>query len=194
MGRPVYWRNMALSVLGVTVAGGGRRETWRDWAPGAPEPPTNELLTRAELLEMLRRRRVKATEADLRYWEYAGVLPRPVRQWHNGAVRAVYPPWFFGLVRQLRQLQRQGYPLDAIGPQVRAYVRATLVPTDAPPSPRPWSRENITLAPELTRALEHLADEHARITGSPTTRIVVDVFNERGDHTQYPYPLGPTES
>ncbi len=101
--------------------GKGKRSTWRDLlAPDAPLP--TELLTREQVLAQLKAWRVDATEADLRYWEYEGVLPRPVRQWHEGAVRALYPAWFVPLVRQLRALQHRGLSLDEIAARMPAQI------------------------------------------------------------------------
>lgn len=97
------------------------RSTWRDCLPpDAPVPA--ELFTREQLLTQLKRWRVEATEADLRYWEYEGVLPRPVRQWHEGAVRALYPAWFVPLVQHLRALQRRGLTLDEIAARMPAQI------------------------------------------------------------------------
>ncbi len=112
------------------------KETWRDWLPpGAPEPPLAELLTRADILDWLDRRRLAVRENDLRFWEGRGVLPRPWRKWRDGAARALYPPWYPPLVRELRRLQRDGYPLADIGPLLREYLRATPYLTAAWPTP-----------------------------------------------------------
>lgn len=112
---------------------GRKRETWQDWqAPDAPEPTW--LQTRAELLETLEARRVDppVTESDLRYWEYRGLLPAPIRQWHHGATRAVYPLWVTELVADLRFLQAVGHPLAQIGPALRAEAtRLSRIPDKA---------------------------------------------------------------
>ncbi len=96
----------------------GLRETWRDWLPPERHDP-GQLLTREQLVKRLQAAGVKADVADLRYWEYLGILPRAVRQRHEGATRAVYPEWFVYLVRQLRALQGAGYDLDTIGSILR---------------------------------------------------------------------------
>ena len=89
------------------------KETWRDWAgPYAPEP--DPLLSRDEVLDRLRQIRVEATERDLRFWEAKGVLPRPVRQMHRSAIRAVYPWWYPHLVWEVRRLQQFGQSLPEI--------------------------------------------------------------------------------
>ncbi len=98
--------------------GEGNRETWRDWLPpGAPEAAP--LLTRGDLLLRLQDEGIAATERDLRYWEREEILPRPIKQWHEGAVRALYPPWVTNLIRELRRLQAEGLSLAEIAPRLR---------------------------------------------------------------------------
>ena len=98
------------------------RETWRDWLP--PDAPEPELLTREQLVARLREAGIDADVSDLRYWEYHGILPRPVRQRHDGATRAVYPDWFVWLVGLLREYQgRDNKSLQEIGPALRFAAR-----------------------------------------------------------------------
>lgn len=101
--------------------GAPKRETWREWLPPARVDP-RPLLTRAQLVERLRADGVQVEEADLRYWEYEGILPRAVRQRHEGATRAVYPIWFADLVQHLRTLQGGGYELREIARMLRDIV------------------------------------------------------------------------
>ena len=94
------------------------QETWRDWlAPGQAEP--RPLLTRAELVARTRAFGVKVSPVDLYYWEYTGVLPRAVKRWHEGAVRALYPEWFPYLILSLRDAQEAGKSLDEIAALLR---------------------------------------------------------------------------
>jgi len=167
-----------------------KRETWRDWLPrDAEEPRVETLLTREALRAQLARRRSAVPETALRSWERVGVLPHPVRQWHAGSVRALYPPWYVDLVRQLRRLQRDGYPLAAIGGELRAYVQHTQ--GRAPIGT--WRREHVVLSPPLVAELEKLAAEHERITGEPALAAQVWIVTATG-RTLYPLLLAPTES
>lgn len=167
-----------------------KRKTWRDWLPpDAPEPRVETLLTRDQLLARVSRLRPAIAETTLRSWERAGVLPHPIRRWHEGAVRAVYPPWYLDLVRQIRRLQRDGYPLAAIAAELEAYVQETH--GRAPIGQ--WRREQIVLGPALVGELQRLAVEHERITGAAATAVEVWVITGRG-RTCYPLPLGATES
>ena len=181
----------------------GNTETWRDWlSPGAPEPEA--LLTREEVIDRLRSWGIKATMADLRYWEYEGILPRPVRQRHADAVRAVYPDWFPHLVRQLRDLQGAGLTLNAIAPRLRTHARlmhafdqgsASTHARDGAVRVPPWAQqpEDIMLGFDLAAALEHLADAHAKFRGVPVARIEVRVIGTDGRATMYPMPIAVSE-
>jgi DNA-binding transcriptional MerR regulator len=177
-----------------------KRETWRDWLPpGAPEPA---LLSRDELLGRLRAWRIEATERDLRFWEYEGVLPRSIRRSHGGAVRAVYPAWYANLVQRVRYLQREGYPLDQIRRRVRTYARYELGisphPEDALDQEIRRHRrgeiggpEDVRLPTDMLRELERLARWHERLTGSPTDHVQVWVVGAEGNPTVYPWPIAP---
>jgi len=182
----------------------GNTATWRDWLPkGAPAP--DDLLTREEVLDRLRSWGVEATAADLRYWEYEGILPRAVRRQHAGAVRAVYPAWFPHMVRRLRDLQAEGATLNEIAPQLRIHARLTLAYEQSGTSTRardaavrvpPWAQqpEDIQLGFDLAAALEKLADAHAKFRGVPVARIEVHVVGTDGRATKYPMPIATSES
>ncbi len=91
-----------------------RRQTWREWqSPDMPEPA--RLYTRDQTLGRIKRLGIKAKLSDIRYWESLGVLPGPVRQWHEGAVRGLYPGWYIALVYFLRRLQSLKIDLDHAG-------------------------------------------------------------------------------
>ncbi|MDP9362898.1 MAG: hypothetical protein M3Q10_01485 [Chloroflexota bacterium] len=175
-----------------------RRETWRDWrSADAPEP--EQLYTRDELLELLARMGIDATESDLRYWEYGGVLPRAVRQWHDGAVRAVYPDDVAYWVKELRRLQRyEGLSLEEIAPRLRAHARLmsahdrgdTEPAADLPQAPegiRPW--------PALATELDRLARWWEHLAGVEADRVEVRVVGANGRATVYAHPTpGTTEA
>ena len=69
------------------------QETWADWFPGQDD--ASALLSRDAFLERLRVRGIEAKESDLRFWEYEGILPRPIRRWDHAvkARRVYYPIW-----------------------------------------------------------------------------------------------------
>lgn len=96
------------------------QETWRAWAID-DLPEVMPLLNRAQFLERLTQHGIEATEADLRWWEWEGYLPRPERRWDPEvkARRAYYPIWMLAAVFALRELQTQGCPLKDMGPALK---------------------------------------------------------------------------
>ncbi len=104
-----------------------KRETWRDWLP--PSAPLPEVLyTRDKLVRELERVYMgpSVTARDIAYWESEGIIPTAVRQWHNGAVRAIYPEWILWLIVELRTLQDEGYNLNQIALKLRSPARVYL--------------------------------------------------------------------
>ncbi len=186
-------------------------ETWeewmRDWPPGKPPRYLERLLTRDELIDTLTNAdkaedltpqggRVGMTVNELRYLESIGVLPRPVRRWHNGAVRAVYPGWVTFLVMWLRVLQGHGLSLKEIGPWLRKNA-ALIARGDFHESrtfsvPAAGGVESV-LPANLRRELGRLARHHARLTGVATTRVEVRVVDAEGRETHYNLPLPENE-
>lgn len=71
-------------------------------------------MTRTELLAEVNRVGASVTERTLTFWEKEGILPRPIRRWHDGAPRALYPPSRVQDVLAVRRLQWQGWSLRAI--------------------------------------------------------------------------------
>ncbi len=100
------------------------RETWVDWMP--PGSPMPELLSHDELLKALHDRGVDVSPVALEHWRKSGVLPRPVRRWHDGATRPVYPIWLVGAITHLRQLQEAGKSLEEITPIMRSWAASTV--------------------------------------------------------------------
>jgi hypothetical protein len=99
-----------------------QHETWLDWRPDDnPDPST--LLTREELLEKLRIDGFVVSNNDLRNWQYHGVIPYAVRQWHDGAVRALYPEWLLTVIRALRTRQAEGRKMSEIRTDLRSTFR-----------------------------------------------------------------------
>ncbi len=172
-----------------------KRETWRAWLPdGVPEP---DLVTRDELVAILASWRLNVSVGDLRYWEHEGIIPKPIRQWHEGAVRALYPAWFKYVIRELRRLQRvEGLRLEQIQPQIRTYTRLLLAYEKSPAGqelakihPRPMSPEELRIWPDLMTELEQLARWWTHLSGIAVDRVEVHVIGSTGRVTKYPIPL-----
>jgi DNA-binding transcriptional MerR regulator len=146
--------------------GQGNRETWRDWqAEGAPEP---HLFTRKEVLATVERWGVtpRVDEETLRFWERQGLLPRPTRQYHAGAVRTRYPWWVADLIAQIRRYQDAGQKLAHLGERLRAEARRLSRGPGrlfVPPSP-----EELDRSPTLRTLLTlHEVDTSPRVPGLP---------------------------
>ena len=156
------------------------RESWIDWMP--PGSPIPELLSHDELLKALHDRGVDVSPVALEHWRKSGVLPRPVRRWHNGAVRPVYPAWLIGAITHLRQLQEAGKSLEEIAPIMRSWA-ATPVPWKDPLA------EPIAAVRAALLSLTHAADPdaasatvtlHAR-DGTETFRHTVTISPDDDD-------------
>lgn len=100
-----------------------RQQTWLDWIPeGWPAPSDEELIGREELLDRVKREfGIEIHPDTLRGMERQGLLPRPVRKWHEGATRALYAPWVVDLVGRAYLRRGQGNTESAIE-EVRAAV------------------------------------------------------------------------
>ncbi len=91
------------------------QETWREWIADDAVDPTDsddEVITRDELLRRAAPWVEKVHPRTLQTLEQQGLLPRPVRRWHEGAVRALYAPWMTGMVAQAYNHYRQHSPLE----------------------------------------------------------------------------------
>jgi DNA-binding transcriptional MerR regulator len=137
-----------------------KRVDWRAWIPiesiteatNAAEP----MLTRAELVAVLRDAGEDVTERGIAYWQTRGVIPHPTRRKHGRTIVAIYPAWYPQLIRALRRHQREGMPLRRIGPVLR-------IMTEQMFTPRPLSdqRQHHIEREEARRAFYALRDEIA---------------------------------
>ena len=180
-----------------------KRETWRDWMGGDQEP--DELFTRAEIVDqanaLIGAHSKPVSASDLQLWEKLGVLPCAIRRRRGDAQYALYPRWQAYLIRNVRQLQREGYSLEEIKPRIRAYARMTLgygrsaiddeIAADRPTAQAP---EDITLWPVLVEELERLSRWWAHLQGVDVDRVEVHVFGTNGRATKYPLPIAPHDN
>lgn len=94
------------------------REDWRDWWPD--EPIDHEhLLNRQELVDRAQAHGVSISEQDIANWQSTGILPRGIGQRTGRTLQMLYPPRYLDLLRDVRELQRQGTRLAVIGPLLR---------------------------------------------------------------------------
>lgn len=156
-----------------------RLETWRDWLPeGTPDP--EELFTRDELLVEMRASGLEVSESDLRFWERVAVLPKPVRQGHKGATRAVYPWWYVPLVQRLRELQGEGERLESIRPLIRTRAQIA-ISDDTGSHPNQGTLTPGSLAEEIRR-FAHAVES---VTGVPQIRAELVLRSQDGAKRRY---------
>jgi DNA-binding transcriptional MerR regulator len=84
-----------------------KRETWPKWLPASVHPEDVPTITREELLARLAKQQIHVTDRELRYWEHEGILPQPVRKYHEGAMYAFYPAWHEEVVSEIASLRQK---------------------------------------------------------------------------------------
>jgi DNA-binding transcriptional MerR regulator len=100
------------------------KESWAAWLPlDAPEPATDDLLSKDELIAELRSRGVVVSPRLLTFWQEANVLPAPFRRNVDGVSQARFPPAAVEVIVALRRLQATGYSLADIGERLRAAAK-----------------------------------------------------------------------
>jgi len=165
------------------------KETWIDWIPDDFRDPAialddDELITRDELL-----RRVRALGPDihprtLQVMEKQGLAPRPIRRWHEDAVRALYAPWVVEIVTRAHDLRRQRLSKDEALEHVRAYAIGTYLGSNV-------SRDSELRIPDETlKQLQAIGYRHTRFI-APIAAVEIHFLDAKGDvvaahHHDYP--------
>jgi len=168
-------------------------DTWEHWqAAGAPSV---RLLTRAELISELQRYHVypEVTPSDLRYWEYWGILPRPVRKGDGkgGRAAARYPVWFITLIMALRHLQADGVALEEMRPLLLMEARRVSNPPEdsrlrvAGLPPMPHIHERYPFTPEIVAKL----NPEQQQTVAMLAEMLIDSIVEPYDYGPEPYEI-----
>jgi len=103
---------------------------------GAARPGLDDLLTRRELLEEVRKRGHAVSEGSLRFWERTQLLPRPVRRHRDGAGFALYPSWAAPAVTHVAELRAAGKTLEQIAPVMKAWAVGPVLWRDDEARPR----------------------------------------------------------
>lgn len=149
------------------------RDTWGDWFEDADD--ASELLTLQELLEEYPQ--LEVTPDTVRYWQKVDVLPQPHKRWHNGATRALYPSTYaFMAIREILDLQNQGYSLQQIKERLRRRVNA-------------WRNRRFTMDRWEGSALE-MATEYEQATGNMVDRVQIVFVDSDGEVDPYSYDVG----
>ncbi len=155
------------------------RETWEDWLPPGASQPLN-VITRDELIRRVRETGAELDTRDLIFWETEGVLPRPRKRWHDGAVRALYPEWAIYFVATLRELQSDGHSLREIAATIRRKFHLSLA-MGAYNEISPAEVSDLILHPEaFTTALAAYVRHYSRQIGKDVARAHVEFFDKDG--------------
>lgn len=92
------------------------RVRWHEWqrrfAPGIP--PIEATISTDELLSELARRGAVTNRGQIKSWQHLGIVPQATRRRHDGATRAIFPPWMVGVLVILCKMRRDGCSLDLI--------------------------------------------------------------------------------
>lgn len=152
-----------------------KRETWADWIPPGWFGPTDEeLITRDELLEQTRELGAEIHPRTLQIMEKQGLVPRPVRRWHDGATRALYAPWVVDLVIRAYLHRRKRWSPEEAQADIRDAVKQAMFGSDLDK----WGGRGIPL--EFVTQLHELAQRQAKITGTPIPTAEVRFFDAEG--------------
>jgi DNA-binding transcriptional MerR regulator len=130
------------------------------------------VLTRSEVIEQARALGAPITERNLRHWEAAGVIPRPVRRRYRGATRATYPPETLKAILKAFELRRQGASI----PEVRSQTRT--VPATAAISVE-GSAQGATALGRIEE-ITALAHRHTQVTKTTIARAVIHLIDQTG--------------
>jgi len=159
----------SINATGTVTPGVTSKASWRDWLPeGAPEPPDDQLITRAELLERLRGVfRTNLSERTLQLWEAAGILPGPVRRWHDGATRALYPMWIVYLAAIAEIDRPGGLSAAALAEKTRGRLQEAVHYYDS----QTWDVMQGRLPDALAEVADHYEDAMHKRPASAEVRI-----------------------
>lgn len=149
-------------------------ELWAEWFPNTDEDQQGTI---DELLAYLARIDAPDVTADnIRYWQKARIIPSPVKRWHDGATRGVYPITSAALViQELLELKRLGYTLDQIGARLRAYALSM------------GSSDPLGIREEIT----DVAHQYGRIQQSTITAVQIRFIDADGRDQTYHYDIPP---
>ena len=110
---------LALDIAEALDGVGGTGTAWRYAdliADDDADSSAVEMVSRDELLTLLRETGNDVAERTLRSWEASGMLPRPQRRWHESGprsgVRAMYPWWSAFAISMAKRLRERGYSPD----------------------------------------------------------------------------------
>jgi len=145
------------------------RETWWNWFPNER---IEDGITLDEFLDELAGAGIPQVTADrLASWQKIGVIPFPIRRWHNGATRALFPRRAISVIAELVLLQHSGSALQEISARLRGAAALT---SYANPD-------------ELRDKLTDLADRHQERTGRRMASVEIRFTDVNGREEAHAY-------
>jgi len=196
-----------------------KRETWLEppWSPSGTQEP-ELLLTKEQLLDELRKMGESIPERTLNHWQAIGMIPRPVRRWHEGKPASLYPAWMPELVARARVMRRAGDSPDEIA---RSLMEMEWVAEQTTPARQievgdtihvgaygdihlgthagahvrrddsPAATAYDTALAKAVDAIKALADARQRWTGVPVHRARLQLFDEQGQRDDHWWHIPP---
>ncbi len=154
---------------------------WVDWLPKDAFDPADlaaddDLITRDELLRRVQAVGPKIHPRTLLNMETAGLVPRPLRRWHEpaGTVRALYAPWLVDIVLQANELRRERRRMDELREEMRHAVMAAFIGHN-------MDRDSeLRIPAEVLDRLRALAYRHTRFIAS-VAAVEVRFYNAEGE-------------
>lgn len=133
----------------------------------------------------------------MRYWEYWGILPRPVHEGDGkgGRAAARYPIWIITLIMALRNLQTDGVALEEMRPLLQLEARRI---SSLPPSsrlhvaglpPPPHIHQRYPLTPDMVSALE----PEQKQTVAMLAEMLIDHILRPAEYGPEPYDMQPSQ-
>jgi hypothetical protein len=167
-------------------------ETWFQILP--PDDPDPSIITREELLAVLRRAGYDIPLRTLRYWEYMAdgqpaILPRGAVRRHRGRNHVVYPDWAAAAIARFRHFQQSGRPADEARGRLRNWLEALFA---KPPEQRGFTGGAEWVVPPWLRAVDkgqlvklmeplgYMAMRRDIVLGARVTLVQITFTDEHG--------------
>jgi len=145
------------------------KETWWSWFPNER---IEDGITLDEFLDELAGAGIpQVTAGRLASWQKIGVIPFPIRRWHNGATRALFPRRAISVIAELALLQGIGYSLQEIGPRLRGAAALT------------YYTDHHELQDKLTK----MAGRHQELTGRRMASVEIRFTDVNGREDAHSY-------
>jgi hypothetical protein len=166
-------------------------KTWQDLWPNETADPEH-LLTRRELAERAQSGGISVTERDIANWQARGVLPHGISQRTGRTLQTLYPERYLDLLSDIREEQRKGTRLAAIGPLLwvkhagkprTLHGKATITFTSSATARAHVRRGDpaLTADDDLAQTLRTIAQAHEEAYGRNIVRVELRLIDDHGN-------------